>query len=337
MEGIKVSKKPLLKNPYLIIAWPGMGEVAFKAAKYLVGTLKAEEFARVVPEGFFYLTASVVQEGIVDLPELPSGIFYYWKNPAARRVAPLPSKQAGAKDGAHDLIIFVSNAQPDLAAAVQYSEMILAFAKKLKVKLVVSCAAMPQPIEHTQPPNVWLIATSETLLGNFKKHKLNILSEGQISGMNGLFLGIAKKQGFPGICLLGEIPLYTIQIENPKASYAVLELLSRLLNVQIDFNNLLDQVHATDEEINKLLEYLKVGTPPGPIGEEEIEKIKKSLGQLTKLPASVKEKIEKLFTQAKTDISKAKELKVELDHWNVYKEYEDRFLDLFKKKKGDNN
>jgi hypothetical protein len=74
-----------------------------------------------------------------------------------------------------------------------------------------------------------------------------------------------------------------------------------------------------------------------PIGEEEIEKIKKTLSQLTRLPLSVKDKVEKLFAQAKTDIDKAKELKIELDKWNVYKEYEDRFLDLFRKKKDKDN
>ena len=93
-----------------------------------------------------------------------------------------------------------------------------------------------------------------------------------------------------------------------------------------------------EEEINKLLEYLKVGAPAdAPIGEEEIERIKKTLSQLTKLPVSVKEKIEKLFSQTGEDISKANELKSELDKWNVYKEYEDRFLDLFKKNKENNN
>jgi hypothetical protein len=51
----------------------------------------------------------------------------------------------------------------------------------------------------------------------------------------------------------------------------------------------------------------------------------------------VKEKIEKLFEQAKADIAKANELKTELDKWNVYKEYEDRFLDLFGKKKDKGN
>ena len=203
--------------------------------------------------------------------------------------------------------------------------------------MVISCAAMPHPIEHAQEPNVWIIATSQDLVNNLKKYKLSVLTEGQISGMNGLFLGVAKKYGFEGFCVLGEIPLYTIQIENPKASYAVLEVLSKILNISLELNNLQEQIHVMEEEIDKLLEYLKVGTPPGPIGEEEIEKIKKSLSQLTKLPLSVKENIEKLFTQSKTDISKAKELKVELDKWNVYKDYEDRFLDLFKKKKSGNN
>jgi len=44
-----------------------------------------------------------------------------------------------------------------------------------------------------------------------------------------------------------------------------------------------------------------------------------------------------LFALAKKDISKANELKQELDKWNAYKEFEDRFLDLFKKPKNKGN
>ncbi len=319
MEEIKITKRPVLKNPHLIAAWPGMGEVAFKAAQYLVENLKAEEFAEILPGDFFYLTSSVVEKGVLNLPALPSGKFYYWKN--------------HAKGPCNDLVIFISNAQPDLAVAHQYCQQIISFAKTLKVKMLISLAAMPHPIEHVQGSNVWFSATSAQLCNSLKKYNLHILSEGQISGMNGLFLGLAKKEGFQGFCLLGEIPLYTIQIENPKASFAVLEALTKILNIQVDLNPLLNQAQIMEEEINKLLDYLKIGTTPGPIQEEEIEKIKKTLGQLTRLPVSVKEKIEKLFAQTKSDISKANELKQELDKWNVYREYEDRFLDLFKKKK----
>ena len=41
--------------------------------------------------------------------------------------------------------------------------------------------------------------------------------------------------------------------------------------------------------------------------------------------------IEELFDQARQDRSKAYELKRELDRHDVFEEYEDRFLDLFKK------
>lgn len=322
MEGIKIIKRPRLKKPYLIVAWPGMGEVAFKAVSYLIDQLKAEEFASILPEDFFYLTGSVVQNGLLSTPELPQSKFYYWKN----------------KSGKNDLIIFLSNAQPDLARAESYSKQIIQVAKSFKVDTVVSFASMPQAIDHTQDSSVWFAATSTELSNNLKKSNLNSLTEGQISGMNGLFLGIVKREGFKGFCLLGEIPLYTIQIENPRASAAVLKALSKTLDIKIDFSGLLNQTHTMEGEINKLLDYLKLGSQvAGPIGEEDIEKIKKSLSQLTRLPLSVKDRIEQLFVLAKTDISKATELKLELDKWNVYKEYEDRFLDLFKKTGEKNN
>jgi hypothetical protein len=194
---------------------------------------------------------------------------------------------------------------------------------------------MPQTTDHTQEAHVWCASTDEKMKESLKKYDFSFLEDGQISGMNGLFLGLAKKSGLKGFCLLGDIPLYTIQIENPKASAAVLEGLGKILNLQINLEPLKEQARQMENEINKLLEYLKLG-PLGqsaPIGEEEVELIKKTLSQLTKLPVSVKEKIEKLFEESRLNITKANELKAELDKWNVYKEYEDKFLDLFKKNK----
>lgn len=337
MEGIKISKRPRLRNPFLLVAWPGMGEVAFKAASYLVDKLKAEEFAQIIPEEFFYLTGSVIQDGILDIPQLPQSKFYYWKNPVTKISG--SAKNSGGKSEVHDLIIFLSNAQPDLAKAETYSRRIIQMAKGFKAQMVISFASMPQAIDHTQGSRVWFAATSQELKDNLKKFDFDILTEGQISGMNGLFLGLAKKEGLKGVCLLGEIPLYTIQIENPKASSVVLSAFSKMMNIQIDLSGLIEQGRTMENEINKLLDYLKVSPPgsSGPIGEDEIEKIKKTLSQLTKLPVSVKERIEKLFLASKTDITKANELKLELDKWNVYKEYEDKFLDLFKRTKDKGN
>ena len=322
MESIiKINKRPRLKDPYFVCAWPGMGEVAFKAAHYLVEKLHAEEFAQMSAENFFYLTASVVQNGILRAPELPSNKFYYWKN----------------KAGGRDIIIFLSNAQPDLAKVEEYSAGIISVAKSFRVTTAVSFASMPQAIDHAQTPSVWVTATTAELNVQLQKYNLNPLAEGQISGMNGLFLGLAKRAGIDGFCLLADIPLYTIQIENPKASLSVLEAFARIAGIQLDYTGLVEQAHAIDEEINKLLDYLKLDYTASPIGEDDIERIKKSLTQLTKLPESIKEKINQLFSASQKDIARAQELKAELDKWNVYKEYEDRFLDLFRKSKGAGN
>ncbi|MBU4252247.1 MAG: PAC2 family protein [Candidatus Omnitrophica bacterium] len=329
MDALVMIKKPRLKKPYLIVAWPGMGEVAFKAAEYLIEELKAQEFARIIPDEFFYLSGSVISAGILEVPLLPQGKFYYWKNPAAK----------GAGSGKNDLVIFLSNAQPDLAKADSYAQAIINLAKDLGVESVVSFASMPQATDHTQDSGVWFAATDQKIKESLKKYNFAALIDGQISGMNGLFLGMAKKAQLKGFCLLGEIPLYTIQIENPKASAAVLVALGKILNIQINVAPLKEQAQIMENEINKMLEYLKLGNAgvSAPIGEEEVELIKKTLSQLTNLPVSVKEKIEKLFEESRQDIAKAKELKVQLDKWNVYKEYEDKFLDLFRKNTGKGN
>jgi len=154
---------------------------------------------------------------------------------------------------------------------------------------------MPQAIDHNQRPNVWFTATSQLLKKELLNHNIQMLNDGHISGLNGLFLGMAKRAGLDGFCLLGEIPFYTIQIENPKASCAVLEALSRITGVTADLSDLREQAAQLDGQINNLLEYLKLGSTPGPIGEEEIDKIRKSLSQLTKLPLSIQQKIEELF------------------------------------------
>lgn len=320
MKEIVLLKKPPLKSPILIACWPGMGEVSFKAGTFLIEAIKAKEFAYLKPEKFFYFNASQIKSGVLELAELPFGHFYFYKTPIKNYFG-------------QDLIIFISNAQPDLEKALEYSQEILSLAKYFKVKTIITFASLPAPITHKDPSRVWFTATHPQLNSELKKFNLSHLTEGQIAGMNGLFLGLAKEENFKGFCLLAEIPLYTIQIENPSASYAVLSTLSQILNLKIELSLLLEQARLLEEEIDKLLGHLKLEPfAPGPISEEEIEKLKRSLSKLSTLPASIKEKIESLFKEASQDISKAKQLKELLDRWNVYKDYEDRFLDLFKKK-----
>lgn len=321
-KNITVLKKPALRNPYFIAAWPGMGDVALKAAIFLKDKLKAEEFALFNPENFFQPQGVEIQDQIIAISKLPQGKFYFHKN----------------KSQKNDLIIFISESQPLLEKNYEYAKQIVSFIKDYKVKMLFTFAALPSPIEHTNGPGVWAVSTHKELLDQLKKLSVQIMPTGQISGLNGLILGVAKNAGIPGLCLLGEIPFYTIQIENPLSSFAVLDVLTKIISIKIDCRELKDHANLINQEIEKFIDFLKdPESHHKPIGSEEIEKIKESLNAYTRIPESVKKNIEKLFEDAKRDTSQANELKRELDHWNIYKEYEDRFLDLFRKRQKKNN
>lgn len=320
---VKTLKKIKPKKPILIAAWPGMGSVAIKSVAFLKDALKAVEFAKIDPEDFFTPNEAWIDSGLLGMPAMPEGKFYFWDN----------------KTGKQDLIIFISQAQPRPEKNLDYVSEILEVAKNYNVEIVYDFAAMPLPIDHLKKPQVWAAATDKKTVERIKKIPLKIMTKGQISGLNGLFLAFAKEAGFSGVCMLAEIPLYTIQIENPQASLAILEQLIKILDIKVDLNQLELQARLMQEEIEKLIDYLK--TPEEelikPITEEEIEKIKKMLAAQEKLPVSAKKKIEEFFGFAQKDITKASELKKELDNWGVYKDYEDRFLDLFKKRRKKGN
>lgn len=315
---IKNLSNPKLKAPIMVCAWPGMGEVAIRAAGHLKEGLAFREFARLEAPEYFAATGVAIKSGVLELPQSLGGSFYYYKNPKKT----------------NDIVLFISDAQPNLGNGIDYAEEIIKFAKAQGIKFLYTFAAMTVPIDHVHEPKVWIAATSRKSLQQFKGLNLKLLNEGQVSGLNGIILGVAKNRGMEGACLLGEIPIYTIQIENPKASLAALEIFDKHLGLGIDLKALRERAKFVEEEINKLIGYIKGEFPPtGPLSEEDVEKIKKELAAFTKLPESARKKIEELFKLAAEDLTNAADLKRELDLWSVFKEYEDRFLDLFRKKK----
>jgi predicted ATP-grasp superfamily ATP-dependent carboligase len=72
-------------------------------------------------------------------------------------------------------LIFLSDAQPDLTKAEDYCRQIITLVKTFKVKTVISFAAMPQAIDHSQEPHVWFTATSQELINNLNDKSSNPL------------------------------------------------------------------------------------------------------------------------------------------------------------------
>ncbi|MDA7857927.1 PAC2 family protein [bacterium] len=314
-KGIKIYKEVELRDPYMIAAWPGMGHVALRAATYLKEKLGAVEFGEIEPSTFFSPSEVSIRNNLVQMPKFPRSKFYYWKSDTS----------------SNDLIIFTGEAQPPLEKEYELATKVLDVAQKYGARRIYTFAAAPVPSHHTRMPGVWGVATSQELIENLKEYDVVLMSDGHITGMNGLLLGVAKERNFEGVCLLGEIPYYTTQIENPKSSRVILEVLAKMLGIKIDMSGLQSNAKRIEEELDRILGYLKPQQQP--ITTDDFEKMKKDIRTLSGIPDSAKDKIEKLFKETKRDLSKANELKEELDRWSLYKQYEDRFLDLFRKRK----
>ena len=67
-----------------------------------------------------------------------------------------------------------------------------------------------------------------------------------------MFLGVAKERGLEGVCLLGEVPMYTTRIPNPKASLAISTILTKILDIDIDLSGLAASARESEEEMKKL-------------------------------------------------------------------------------------
>ena len=76
---IKKFKKVTLRNPIFIACWPGMGEVAIKAGLFLRQALSFKPFAAIVNSGLFQAQGVIVEKGVLNLPQIEEGTFYFCK------------------------------------------------------------------------------------------------------------------------------------------------------------------------------------------------------------------------------------------------------------------
>lgn len=287
--GIKLYQEPQLENPVLIAGWPGIGNIGIIAVDTLRGILGAEEFGEIEPWDFFYPRRVLIKKGVLEYLEFPSSKFY--------------SKRTGSQD----IIFFIGEEQPteegrmyaEGRKAYHMANLVLDVAEKFKCRRVYTSGAAVAPTHHTMKPRVWAVPNSESLIPEIRRYENIVLmsdiegrgGQGNITGLNGLLLGVAKKRGFEAICLMGEIPVYLhgLPLSYPKASKSVLEVLTHNLKLKVN----LDKLDELDQKVQQRIEEFYQQIPweirgqldklkhvaytqpaePGPITEEEKKKI----------------------------------------------------------------
>lgn len=235
MEWVTIFAEPKLTRPVLIAAWPGIGQVALRGVTYLKDKLGATTLASISPLPYFDLNGVLVENNMVQPLHFPESIFSYWHHP----------------NGGQDLIIFTGEAQPS-ARSYEYAGRVLDVAHHFGVKQVFTLAAALVS-ELPLAPQVWgAVASSETAEA-LRPYGVTLKGDFYIAGMNGLLLAVALERHLETVCLLGETPRFAPQLENPAASVAILEVLTRLLDIPLDLAELKEEAKSAQAEIEKFL------------------------------------------------------------------------------------
>lgn len=303
MEKIVIYNNISFNNPTMIAGWPGMGSVAMGVVDYLRKRLKAVRFAEIKLDPIVTLDSMYVDDGFAKFPPSPKNIFYYVKDP--------------------ELIIFEGEAQVAGQAGINLLKTVLDLALKFKVSRMYTGAAFPMPVSYKEQPEVYFAVNKKPLGDIIKRFGIHPMEGGHISGLNGLALGFAQEKGIEAICLLATMPQYAISLPNPKASAAILDVMRKILGLNMSLNEMDGFIKDMEEKMSLIEDKVKDVLV---IEKEDI----KSRHSEKKIPEYIMQKIEKLFEDTKADRTKAAILKKELDRWDLYKFYEDRFLDLFK-------
>lgn len=303
-----------LNKPWLVAVWPGMGHVAISAGYYLMAKLGMHLLAELSSPELFDVDFVEVKGGLIRPGRMPRSRFFAWHDPK----------------GQHDLVVFIGEAQPPVGKYA-FCRRLTEFAKDLGVERVFTFASMATQMRPEADSRVFGAATDADGLAEVQRLELEIVEDGHIGGLNGVLLGVTAEAGLPGVCLLGEMPHIFAQLPFPKASLAVLDVFTTITGIELDTTELSAQAREVEQRLGELLEQVEEAYGEAGEGPEDEGLRPAEPADDEGLDPDDRRRIDDLFRAAEGDRSKAYELKRELDRLEVYPEYEDRFLDLFKK------
>ncbi|MGI9012386.1 MAG: PAC2 family protein [Nitrososphaeraceae archaeon] len=301
-------KMPSLNSPHLICGFPGTGLVGKLAVDYLIKELGAIHMAdlfssyfspqvviqvdgttNIVKNSLYYVKknnnntnnnkTSKNKKEIKDIskPEVQSDQSI---NDSAASPSPSPPQSTVSLNpttttvssplSSQDLILLTGDSQPVVPGSEYVlSEQILDLITKFKISNIYSLASYVTGT-FVNDPKIYGTATNPEMIKSFRSFNISTLDNGNITGMNGLILGLGKLRGIEGICLLGETSGYVI---DAKASKNLLEILNNVLGININMDEMNKRSKDTEILIKNLEQQMmaKSGQFPQGVPTEEQE------------------------------------------------------------------
>lgn len=221
------------ESPVLIVGLPGIGLVGKLVADHLIIELKAEKFMEIFSP-HLPPQVNVNADGTI---KLVSNELYFCKG----------------TEKTPDLILLVGDHQSVTNEGhYELAGIYLDIAEKFKAKRIYTLGGYGTG-KLIETPHVLYATNKPEIIEEIKSYGA-IFNEGELSGgiigASGLMLGLGELRGLECVCLMGETSGYLV---DPKSAQAVMGVLCKALNLEIDTKEL----EARAQEIEKIITKIK--------------------------------------------------------------------------------
>jgi proteasome assembly chaperone (PAC2) family protein len=201
---VNLFNQPKIKNPILIAALPGIGNLGKNVAQQLIefscAKLSAELYSPSFPDFVF-----IDKNGICKPPR-----YEFYVSPS------------------HNLIILTGEIESyieEVAAQYEVCGKILKFIKEVGCIFVIT---IEEVLSH-QSGKIHIAGTSKDLVSEYSNKNTKIFGDDRIVGTSGVLLGLAKISELEGICLLISTKN---EVNGKKSSQKILNFLKNIIKTK---------------------------------------------------------------------------------------------------------
>lgn len=262
-----ITDPPELRQPVLLIALEGFvdaGSVASSAAMFLRHRWQSEPIVRFSRDAFLDYRArrptAVVDNGHIRRVEWPD----------------LELLAAQVPEAPQDALLLIGP-EPDMRWN-EWIDEVCRLAERLDVAHAISLGAYPAAAPHTRP--VSIVAAENDVADGLAPDVSRVSGYTGPVGADVALHTVFAERELPSVGLWAEVPHYIATNPYPPGSLAMVQLLARLLDVDVDTAELeqaaslhreqVDEAVADSEEATEVVQALEAHADSGEPGEEDL-------------------------------------------------------------------
>jgi proteasome assembly chaperone (PAC2) family protein len=240
MGSTIIFENPQLNHPYLVAGfsgWPDAGGVSTGVVGYLKNKLPLRKFGEIQPEDFYDFSSlrpfTAIHEGNIKELSFSLNEFFFWK-----------------RDKPRDLIIFLGT-EPHLRWD-EYVNSVLNVAERFEVKRIYAIGGNYDRVPHTREPRITAVVNNPGLKTELKNYDIEFTKYQGPASIHTLLLTSSERRNIEAISLWGHAPYY-IPAPNPQVSYSILKRLAKILEIEIDLDDIEGASKYLEEQVAKVV------------------------------------------------------------------------------------